>query len=249
MIFVDAHVHIYDCFDLKTFLNYARANFEVEAAKRNHYRSFGACLLLAETSGLNWFQRLVGYADNREWIGGSRADSWTFHRTGEVRSLIAKSYDGQELCVIAGRQIETREGLEVLALLTDKQFKDRSPLKEVIQSVREDGAIPVIPWGVGKWTGQRGVLLEKILKEVGNNLLFLGDNGGRPALWPHPAHFKEAERKRVRILQGSDPLPFFSESKRVARYGLIIQSSLSLDHPSTHLKRLLIDPEVTFEPY
>lgn len=33
MILVDAHVHIYDCFDLETFLDSALKNFKAEAAR------------------------------------------------------------------------------------------------------------------------------------------------------------------------------------------------------------------------
>jgi hypothetical protein len=33
MILVDAHVHIYDCFDLETFLDSALGNFKAEALR------------------------------------------------------------------------------------------------------------------------------------------------------------------------------------------------------------------------
>jgi len=61
MILVDAHVHIYDCFDIQTFLDSAFANFKAEAARCGQEDSFTAVLLLTETAKDNWFQRLAGY--------------------------------------------------------------------------------------------------------------------------------------------------------------------------------------------
>jgi hypothetical protein len=50
MILIDAHVHIYDCFDLEKFFDSAYANFKSAAEQLGHTNDFTGILLLAETS-------------------------------------------------------------------------------------------------------------------------------------------------------------------------------------------------------
>ena len=111
----------------------------------------------------------------------------------------------QGFLLIAGRQIVTEENLEVLALLTDRKFEDGLPLQEVIQTVRENKGISVIPWGFGKWMGRRGRFLESALEEAENSELFLGDNSGRPVFWSRPSHFRLriSSPRKFRIQGGS----------------------------------------------
>jgi len=242
MILVDAHVHIYDCFDLQAFLDSALANFKAEVARCGQEDAFTALLLLTETAKDNWFQRLTGYVGNNLGIGSKAIGKWTFHRTNENCSLLARCNGGQGLYVIAGRQIVTAEDLEVLALATDRGFEDGAPLEDVIETVKNNGAIPVIPWGPGKWMGHRGMILKDLLKAVKEPGLFLGDNGGRPIFWARPSHFKEAEAKGIRILSGSDPLPFASESRRPGSFGFSVEASITHEQPAKDIRRILLDP-------
>jgi hypothetical protein len=237
MILVDAHVHIYDCFDLQKFLDSAFENFAVAAARYGHVDNFTALLLLTETSKENWFQRFVEYARNKQSEG-----HWTFHLIHETCSIWAQRDASQGLFLIAGSQIVTEEDLEVLALLTDKQFGDGSPIDEVIRTVKEHGALPVIPWGFGKWTGKRGSILRHLLKAARNSELFLGDNGGRPSFSLNPSHFKIAESRGIRILPGSDSLPFPLESRRPGSFGFSIEASITHERPAKEIKRILLDP-------
>ena len=111
---------------------------------------------------------------------------WKIHPTEEPLSLIAKNERDETLVMIAGRQITTIEGLEVLALITNQEFKERRAITEIIQTIRHVGALPVVPWGFGKWMGRRGRHLKRLLTEVKNSDFFLGDNGGRPRFLPRP---------------------------------------------------------------
>ena len=231
MILVDAHVHIYDCFDLETFLDSALENFKGEAARCGQENSFTALLLLTETAKDNWFHRLAGYAGDKTGTGTRSIGNWTFHRTKENCSLYAQSKNSYGLFLIAGHQIVTAENLEVLALATAKTLRDGSPIVELIEAVKESGGIPVIPWGFGKWLGRRGMTLRKILNGSEASGLFLGDNGNRPSFGPRPSHFKQAETKRIRVLPGSDPLPFGSESRRAGSFGFSLQGSITREHP------------------
>lgn len=243
MILIDAHVHIHNCFDLETFLDSAFANFKAQATRCGQQDAFMAILLLAETSKDNWFRRLADFTDGEGVDATGFVDKWSFEDTRENCSLFVRSEKSQGLFLIAGRQVVTAEGLEVLALLTAENFKDGSLIEELIEEIRTNGGIPVIPWGFGKWMGNRGRIVSNILRRETDSLLFLGDNSGRPAFLADPPHFKVAERKGIRVLPGTDPLPFPSESHRAGSFGCAIEGTKTItsESPSRDLKCLLLD--------
>ena len=69
-------------------------------------------------------------------------------------------------------------------------------------------ALPVLPWGFGKWLGICGPLIAEEIATARPGELFLGDNSGRPAMSPRPRLFARAEARGLAVLPGSDPLPF-----------------------------------------
>ena len=248
LILADAHVHIYQCFDLEKFLNSALKNFEISARQQGDESVFTAILFLAETVNESFFRLLeqsTKNQDNNRYL----IKNWTFHRTKEGCSLYAHSAKGQGIFLIAGRQIVTEENLEVLALVTDENFEDGAPLEVVIQEIIDSGGIPVIPWGFGKWMGGRGAILTNLLETGKFPLLFLGDNSGRPIFWPRPSRFQQAERRGVKILPGTDPLPFASESWRPGNFGFTIQGSLNPEEPAKSIKQILLDPTTQPQAY
>ena len=233
-VIIDAHVHIHDCFQLSFFLDSALHNFR-EAASRQHKKAFKSVLLLSEAAGANWFRQLselVGDANN--FIG-----SWRFWGTSEACSLRARRSENEELIIVAGRQIVTSENLEVLALGTDQEFIDGQPIADVIKLVRSSGALVVLPWGFGKWTGKRGAIIRRLIAQFDKYEIFLGDNSGRLRNWPVPSQFKLATRKGIRILPGSDPLPFATESWRPGSYGVILDASIDENTPFNDVKQAI----------
>jgi len=115
--------------------------------------------------------------------------------------------------------------------------------------VIKSGAIPVIPWGFGKWVARRGKILRNFLEKNQFSPLFLGDNGGRPGFWPRPSYFKKAEENGLRVLPGSDPLPLTSESSRPGSFGFSFQGTLDPRHPGMDIKKILLDPKTHLQPY
>lgn len=249
MILADAHVHIYDCFDLKAFLDSAIENFNNEAARLMCNDGYSAVLYLAETSRDNKFNEIVNDINGGSKELSKKIPGWTFSLTGESCSVYARRNDGKALSLIAGRQIVTAEKLEALALGTERNIEDGMPLKKTVMAIGEIGAIPVIPWGTGKWLGYRGEVLRKYMDEVHSTPLFLGDNGGRPWFWSTPSHLRAAEKKGIIILPGSDPLPFSHECSRPGSSGFFIDHIISGDRPAADLKRLLIDHSTIIQPY
>ena len=162
-----------------------------------------------------------------------------FVNTYEDHSLLLSREGVPSLIVVAGRQIVTADDLEVLALGTSAEFADGGSLKETVGYVRAHRAIPVIPWGFGKWLGKRGRTLMQFLNTDDSKELFLGDNSGRLRYGKQPGLFKVASSRGMRILPGSDPLPFKSQMRFPGRYGLALSGEIDLNKPAEGLKELL----------
>lgn len=248
MILADAHVHIYDCFDLEQFFDAALLNFQTEAKQqKEEIQNCLFFLLLTEGAQQNWFLRIAQEAVTEKISFGK----WSVALTAEKICLLAC----HDLCpdvkiyLVAGRQIVTAEKLEVLALFTEQFYDDGSSLKNTVENVRENGSIPVIPWGAGKWFGKRGRILKRFLDLYHGNDLLLGDNGGRPSFWPTPPFFHFAKSKGIKILPGSDPLPFAPESKKPGGYGCSFKGAVNPLCPAKSIKKQIVDPEKNFTPY
>jgi hypothetical protein len=220
---VDAHVHFHACYDLETFLDGALRNFQQGAVGS----AWSGCLLLTEARDARWFRR---WRDSRE-----RAGAWRFEPTWEEESLYAVRETGERLVIVAGRQIVCREGLEILALGRDLELPDGLPIGETLEKVRESSALPVLPWGFGKWWGRRGAAVAGALRQ--GRELFLGDNSGRLRHGPPPRLFRQARELGIPVLPGSDPLPFPRHAGRAGSYGFMLLGPTEEHTPTQDLLR------------
>jgi len=245
LILVDSHVHVYACFNLSIFLDSASSNFSVEAARRGKADEFDCALLLSEDSDSNCFARLRQAADQALRSQGQ----WIFDRTEEDCSVIARRAGKHSMAVVAGRQIITAENLEVLALATSARIEDGARIDQVIEAVRASSGVVVLPWGAGKWLGSRGSVVRRLIESNNSDEIFLGDNSARPVFWREPSHFRLARAKGIRILPGSDPLPFRSEGSRAGSFGFAVQGYLDPAHPARDLRRILDDPATRPDPF
>jgi len=240
-IICDAHVHIYDCFNLDDFLDSAWSNIHLHAQSQCIQNDICAVLLLTETHKDHWFLKLINHE--------SPAVRWSFHKTSEPASLLARDSTGHKIYIISGRQIVTAENLEVLALATASELPDGKPVSSVVEWAIRNNAIPVIPWGFGKWWGNRGKILSSLLNSFPAEVLFLGDNSGRPWILGRPDHFKVAETEQRRILPGSDPLPFPSEAWRPGSVGFYFSGVFDANTPAKCLHDYLADPNTKIGTY
>jgi hypothetical protein len=215
LVAIDAHVHLHDARDAVRTLEQAAATFSRAAPDAQ----MGVCML-AERDGFDVFSSL------RSRLRG----------TAEAESLWLD--EGRTLLVVAGRQIVSLEGLEILALATAAPIRlEGWPAGEIIAALRAHDALPVLPWGVGKWLGPRGRLVDRLLTQEPD--LFLGDNGGRPGFWPVPRFGRGA-----RVLPGSDALPFTGSAFAIGGFGCLVNCDLPADRPAEALRRALRDPEI-----
>ena len=240
LILADAHVHIYDCFDVEQLLDSALINFQNTVQKQDSHKNFLGILLLTESSGDNYFQ---------EFSSTKNQQKWSFQTTQESISLIASNENNQKLILIAGRQIVTVEKLEVSALFTNQTIEDGLSLKATIKAIIAAEGIPVLPWGFGKWIGKRGKLISELLVNNKFPILCLGDNGGRPWFWRKPAYFTQAKQHNLRILPGTDPLPIADQFYRPGSFGFMIKANLSKEEPGKELKQMLLDPTTILQNY
>jgi hypothetical protein len=232
-LLVDGHVHFHDCFEVEAFLDAAVDNFREGAWNLGLEPEVEGCLLLAECAGERFFERL------RSGEIALHGGDWTVRDTDEACSLLIERDDGACLVVVAGRQVVTRESVEVLALGTARSFADGLPLRETLEHAADADALAVLPWGLGKWLFQRGSLVAAVLEEEPRIPLFLGDNGGRPRIAPEPGLFRTGAARGVRVLPGSDPLPVPSQQNHVARYGFVMEMVPHTSVPARNIVRAL----------
>lgn len=228
---VDAHVHLHPGFATGVFLDHAATNFRHAADRLGLPTTPTGCLMLTESAGVDRFAALRDGADRT--LG-----DWHVEPTREACSLRLAS-DRGELFVVAGRQVVTRERLEVLALGTTQHFEDGEPMATQLQRVLDSGALAVVPWGFGKWTGQRGDAVRRLLESEQAAGLCLGDNGGRLRYGPEPRLFRLARQRGVRVLPGSDPLPFDHQVNRGGSYGFMIPEGFDPDAPFASIRLAL----------
>jgi hypothetical protein len=232
-LLVDGHVHLHPCFDPVAFLDAAAANFRAAAARLGFLPETPGCLLLTDADD----------SDSLSVLRGIDGGGWRPERTLEDDSLLLRSAGRLRLLALAGRQIATWDGLELLALLGDPGISSAPTLQDAISAARSAGAVPVIPWGFGKWTLRRARSVRQAWSGQ-PGLVFLGDNGGRLTLGRLPTQLREARRVGVPVLPGSDPLPFPDHEDRAGSYGFVADVDLPLDAPAACLREYLLGLQV-----
>lgn len=233
---VDAHVHYHTCFRRSDFLAAAASNFRRFRTRLGLEGNSSGCLMLTESVGCHFFERF------RDAARFGRESAWSAKVTDDDNALwvrpaggagVGRGHEGTALLIVAGRQVVTAEGLEVLALGQANDLEEHRDLRTTIDNVHAAGAVPVVPWGFGKWWFRRGRLIAQLLGEDLPGRFFLGDNGGRPASSRRPELFEVAARRGIWVLPGSDPLPFPAQVDNVGGCGFVIPNRIDRDRPAT----------------
>jgi len=236
VVLVDAHVHLYDCFDRAAFFDGASNNFRSAASSLGLPGDTHGVLLFTEMSGVHAFESLIAQHE----LNGGR---WRFHPASEGRTLVAALEGKDVLTIVAGRQVVTREGLEVLSLCCSEQFTDGQAIEHTIEKIIEAGGLPVLSYGVGKWSGSRGKIIDRLIRGALGSRLMLGDNAGRLWMGGEPKQFAEARQRGMWVLPGTDPLPFADQASRVGRYGMMLCGEIDRDRPAASIQHLIRSAE------
>lgn len=227
-IAVDAHVHFHTRARVPGTLDAATSNFGI-------VQQAGRCdgpgmLLLAQNAGERVFEWLREQAQVGDW-SVSPAEC-------EPQSLWLRSRKGQ-LAVVCGRQVIAERGLEVLALGTLGLIEDGLGLERTLAAVDASGAVAVLPWGFGKWTGRRARRIRAQLQSPSVSGLWVGDNGGRLQSLPRPRLLAEAEAHGIGVLPGTDPFPFGDDYRRVGNFGFVVEVALDPARPWQSIRAAL----------
>ncbi|HNP35099.1 MAG TPA: hypothetical protein PKK10_04545 [Woeseiaceae bacterium] len=242
---LDAHVHIHECFDIANFLDCTWQNFRAQAESLDAASAFDGVVLLTESYGVNYFSNLRNVARSEPPV----LTRWLVNETDEPMSLQLADAAGKQLLVIAGRQIVTSERLEILALGLLEEIEDKLPIHEVIERVQAAGALCVLPWGFGKWTGNRGRKVRDLIANHPGENFFLGDNSGRLAIWPAPAEYQMAASSGIGMLSGTDPLPWPDQVNTAGRFGTLLNRRLDPRSPFADLRRYLFEEQGVTRPF
>ena len=256
-VILDAHVHYHSGFSRRAFFDAAICNLGAGAAELGLSGPPASGLLFTESHGVDAFGRFAQEATGTPDTGSG----WHFRKTGEGNSLWAvphpenaagpgdvenaagpdnventESPENTEtagwLLLVAGRQLVTDEGLEVLALGCRDMLADGMALRQARDAVIEAGGVPVVPWGFGKWSFRRGRVLGELIESDSPGRWFLGDNAGRPRLSLPPRLFARAAEHGVFVLPGSDPLPLAGQGGAVGRCGFRLPAALDPQRPA-----------------
>ncbi len=247
LVIVDAHVHFHRCFNVNDALSSGYGNFQVVAQRVGAGGAFQGCLLLTEMQGERWFLDQFSYLS--QGVSSLSLGDWKLRATSEPSALIAYREDGAQIFVLAGRQVITQEKLEVLALLTPEVFEDGLPLTSAITQIRNLGGLPVLPWAVGKWIGDRGRIVSQFLRQDTAQPICVADNSGRPLGWPYPRNLALAKQLGIPVLRGTDPLPIPSEVNRIGRFGFTFSGTLDAQFPAKDLYAKLTSCSLDLSPY
>ncbi|MCP5054663.1 MAG: hypothetical protein GY940_46290, partial [bacterium] len=123
-------------------------------------------------------------------------------------------------------------------------IQDGLPTETVIDTLIAHEEPAVLAWGVGKWMFKRGNVIKRIIRNYDTPYLMIGDNSGRPVFWPTPRLFKKAGTFNIPVINGSDPLPFEDEVRKVGSFGFTLEGEFDKKEPTRSLKNLLISPGI-----
>ena len=222
---VDAHVHIRPESNLDAYLELATKRLEAQAPH--------IALMLTDMRGEQGLKAL------------NEDSGWSLERHCDV-AVARRDRPAGALWVVQGYQVNTAERLEVLALAAPRAPQEGLSLTDTITQVIESGAVPVLPWGFGKWLGGRARHLAGLIerREFLGQVAF-ADSGNRPLGWRYPKLLVQAAEQGYAVIHGSDSLPLKGDSTRIGSVGALLQADLDAD-PVTRLRRALLRPRSNF---
>ncbi len=243
LIAVDGHMHWYPNYRLKAAFDHLVSNLDGMTREiRKGQQPVLNMAFLVEGAGCRFFEQLrTGKIDcsvlDAEIVPGSDGLSLMFIQQGVCR-----------LCLIAGKQVVTRERLEILSIGVSHPAPDELPACEMIARIVEHGGIPVLSWSPGKWLFRRGSRVKDLVERARASELAIGDTSLRPRLWPMPRLMRRAMEKGLMLIPGSDPLPLPGEERFMGSYGFVYEGSFDMDQPMSSVRRMLSGDPASIRP-
>ncbi len=237
-LIADFHTHLYPCFDLAKAFTSAKKDLQV-LLPQNNIHSLAYILTLTERHDCHFFCALKEKSVT--------IPNWQIKSLKEPEVIVLVGPQGEELYLFAGRQIVTKERLELLALTVDLDIPDGLPFTEVHQKVNEANGIAVLNWAPGKWMFRRKEIVSNIISSAKPGELLICDTSLRPPLWPTPSLMARAKEKGLGLIAGSDPLPLVGEEFLIGTYGTYSKENINFERPVESLRQILKDKSNAFE--
>jgi hypothetical protein len=215
----DLHVHVYPTYDYSLLFNQIFDRFNL-ITNKNNLKVDNFLIALTEREDCNFYEELKT----------SKIELPANIKKIINNDCITLIKDSQELHIFPGRQINTKEKIELLSLGSDFKIPSKLDFSETLQLIKSHNAVPVINWAPGKWWFERGQIIKKILIE--RNDLILCDTSLRPLGYPKPKLMKLAEKRDIKIIYGSDPLPHSLEQNNIAKYLTYYKANLEPNNAS-----------------
>lgn len=230
-ILIDGHAHLYPDYDIVAGLDAAKEAFRQARRSIPGAQKGQDCLILVDHPSAEGFRMLCE----------SGVTGWQLRRLDSLTLKATREKDGASLLTFSGRQVRAANGLEVLGLLMNKRIPEGGALRECTECVLTEGGVAVLPWGFGKWWGNRGDEVRAMLESSLGRRIALSDSSTRPPglVWSGRRQFELAKRLQVPILAGTDPLPLPDEEMRLGSFGFMLQGLIDLDRPAQSMHRIL----------
>ncbi len=211
---IDTHLHLYPNYDLR------RAFDQLLNANVNIASDVTRIACLAERYDCHYFEALSS--------GETTLQGFDIETSVQNELQLTRIKDGLNLTLLPGRQIITRENIEILALACPELIEDKQPALDVIYQVNRLSHIPVVAWSPGKWFGARGKVVKRLIDELEPEDFLIGDTTLRPYGWATPGLMRYAMSKGYGVIAGSDPLPFNGEEAWLGAYCTRVESETKL---------------------
>jgi hypothetical protein len=228
ILIADTHVHFYPCYDPKVALDTLRSNL----ADIDDRAVCGA--FLAERHDCHFFrefqQRILPHLSPK------------VQAQCQEDFILLREKGWPDLYIFPGRQVITRERVEILSLTSDTLIPDGLPAQDVLSEISSAGGLPVISWAPGKWFFGRKKVVKDLLDSNRPGTLLVGDTTLRPVGWLQPVLMRYANNKGFAIVAGSDPLPFTGEEKNMGQYAIRLEKGFDLENPVESIRSLLTQP-------
>ncbi len=228
ILIADTHVHFYPCYNPQIALDTLRTNL----AGMNDGAVCGA--MLAERHDCHFFKefRESTLPQLRRQVQAQCQDNF----------ILLREKGWPDLYIFPGRQVITRERIEILSLTSDTFIPDGLPAQDVLSKIRSANGLPAISWAPGKWFFRRKKVVKDLLDSNKPGTLLVGDTTLRPVGWLQPVLMRYASNKGFAIVAGSDPLPFTGEEKNMGRYAVRLENDFDLGNPVESIRSLLTQP-------
>ncbi|HOW96193.1 MAG TPA: hypothetical protein P5567_08290 [Kiritimatiellia bacterium] len=210
----DTHVHLYRCYDIPDTIRKAIEHLR-ELARAAQQPDALPVLCLTERHDHHVFDELKS--------GRLRLDPGKVSALPDEPAGLRIDGGSGEGCayLLAGRQVITRERIEVLGLAMASFVEDGLPLEDTVARVRAQGGLPVLSWAPGKWFFGRGRIVGAFISRSAPGDLLLGDTSLRPLFWGEPRLMRAGRRRGLRVVSGSDPLPFAEDARWAGRVATV----------------------------